>query len=103
MLPCIGVAFPRVVAGLTGTRDRVGLPQQGAGVGVECINVRTGALVAAASADDKLVVDQKRSRRQRAVGFLQIVELNGLDEFAGVGLGPEDLAIARNGNDQVLI
>src|ERR1700730_732583 len=103
MLPGVGVALPGLVAGLTGPRDREGLPQQGAGVGVKRIEMSAGAAVAARPADDELVVDDKWGRCQRAVGGLEIVELDGFHELAGLGLGPEDLAVAGNGNDEVLI
>jgi len=70
---------------------------------VERIDMRAGALVAAAAADDELIIDQKRCRGQRAVRFFGVVELDCPDEFAGIGLGPQDLAIGRDKNDEVLV
>src|ERR1700751_1641073 len=103
MLPRVGVALPGLVTGLAGTGDRVSPPEPLASVGVESVDVGAGALVAAAAGDDQLVVDEKRGRRQRAVAGLEIVELDCLDQFAGIAIGPEDLAIARDRNDKVLI
>ena len=62
-----------------------------------------GAAVAAAAADDQLVVDDQRSRGQRAIAVRWIVELDGLHQFAGVRLGPQHLAVAGDGNDEVLV
>src|SRR5215813_8915896 len=103
MFPSVGVALPRLVTGLVWPRHRVGSPQRSAGVGIESIDMGAGALVAAAAADDELVVDHKWSRGQRAMGFLEIVEYDALDELARIGLGPQDLAIARDGNDKILV
>jgi len=55
---------------------------------VERIDMRAGALVTAAAADDELVIDQKRCRGQRAVRFFGVVKLDCPDQFAGIGLGP---------------
>ena len=103
MLPGIGVAFPGLTAGLARCGNRISPPEPLAGIRVQRVDMGAGALVAAAAADDELVVDQKRSRRQCAVGLLGIIELDRPDEFAGVGLGPQDLAIGRDRNDKVLI
>ena len=65
--------------------------------------MRAGALVTATAADDELVIDEKRCGGQRAVRFFGVVELDCPDEFAGIGLGPQDLAIGRDRNDEVLV
>src|SRR5215472_16437214 len=93
MLPGIGVSFPSFAARLAGGGNRVGTPELVAGIRVQRIDVGARTLVAATATDDQLVVDHKRSRSQGAVSFLGIVELDSPDELAGVGLGPDDLAI----------
>src|ERR1700750_1207246 len=103
MLPRIGVALPGLAAGLAGCGNRVSPPQPLAGIRVQRIDMGAGALVAAAAADNELIVDDERSRSQRAMGALGIVELDGLEQLAGVGLGPQDLAIGRDRNDVILI
>src|SRR5689334_3674382 len=37
------------------------------------------------------------------MAFLRVIELNGLDQFPGVRLGPVDLAIRRHGDDKILV
>src|SRR4051795_2215330 len=37
------------------------------------------------------------------MGCFEVVELHRLDQFTGVRLGPEDLAVAGDRNDEVLI
>src|SRR5262249_10398421 len=103
MLPGIGVAFPGLAARFAGGRNGVGPPEPLAGIRIKRINVSARTLVAAAAADDELVVDQQRSRGQGAVGSLGIVEYDRPDEFAGIGFRPIDLAVGGDGNDKVLV
>ena len=74
-----------------------------AGVRVEGVDMGAGALVPAASADDQLVVDDQRSRGQRAKARLHVIKLDRLDQFPGVGLGPVDFAVVGDRNDEVFV
>src|SRR5262245_5746562 len=103
MLPGIGVALPGLAAGFAGGGNGVSPPQLLACIRVKRIDMGAGALVAAAAADDYLVVDQQRRRGQRAVRFLGIVEYDSLEKLARIGLGPQDFAIACDGNYKVLV
>jgi hypothetical protein len=61
VLPGIGVAFPSLAAGLAGRGNSVSPPEPLAGIRVQRVDMGAGPLVATTPANDKLVVDEKRS------------------------------------------
>src|SRR5215467_11648565 len=102
MSPSLVVALPGLVAGLAGAGDRIGAPELLTGIRVQRIDMVAGAPVAAAAADDQLVADDQRRPGQR-IAVLRIVDLDRLDQFTGVAVGPVHLAVAGHGYDEILV
>src|SRR5262249_34855924 len=79
------VVLPALVAGLTGPRDRIGLPLDVAGLRVERGDPVAQAAVATGTADDDVVLERERRGGEFEVGLVEQVLVP--DYLAGILVG----------------
>src|SRR6266446_4915763 len=101
VLPALLAVLPGLVAGLAGSRDRVGSPRRLAGVEVGCLDEAADAEFAAGGADDGKVADDQRRNGGR-LSDRRIRDLAFPHHFARCLVDREHAPVECDGNHLVL-
>src|SRR5262249_30545444 len=88
-LPGVVLVLPGLAAGLARSRDRVLLPDELAGLGIESGDPVAHAAVAAGGADDDLILDGERRSSELEIG-LTVAHVRLPDDLASILIGRDD-------------
>ena len=97
-----GVALPGFVAGLAGSRNRIGAPQMLAGLRIPAVDEVAGAELGAGNTGDHHTVGDQRRDRHRIAG-LEIDGILAPQLLAGLRIERDDIGVERGAEDLAVV